>query len=239
MSEKQKIKLFCIPYVGSSAMIYSRWSKYLSNSIELYPVELAGRGRRFKDPFYNNIEEAVDDVFNMIKAESLDSEYAVFGHCTSALLAYEVCKKFNNLKEKLPIHIFFSARRPPYIKMKDKKLQDMSEKEIIEEMFTLDTTKQVFLHQERLSQFLPVWKADLNMYDNYCCADTSYDFATDITILAGKDDPIVNYSDSYSDLKEWENYTSGKCSIYEVTGDHLFIIEQREEVVKLINSILG
>lgn len=42
----KKVKLFCIPYAGGSASIYLRWKKYFKEQVEIYPIELAGRGKR-------------------------------------------------------------------------------------------------------------------------------------------------------------------------------------------------
>lgn len=37
--------------------MYAGFKKYLRKSIEINPVELAGRGMRFEEPFYENMEE--------------------------------------------------------------------------------------------------------------------------------------------------------------------------------------
>ena len=42
----EKINLFCLPYAGSSASVFFKWKKYLDEDIMLYPIELAGRGKR-------------------------------------------------------------------------------------------------------------------------------------------------------------------------------------------------
>lgn len=43
--------LFCLPYAGGSGTVYYRWSNYIAPSINLYPIELKGRGKRFKETF--------------------------------------------------------------------------------------------------------------------------------------------------------------------------------------------
>lgn len=62
-----RIKLFCLPYGGGSAYSYLKWKSNLADLIELCPVELAGRGKRFHEPYYSNIDEAVDDVYKQIE----------------------------------------------------------------------------------------------------------------------------------------------------------------------------
>ena len=67
----EKIKLFCIPYAGGSAGIYSKWNGHISKFIEVCPVELPGRGKRFSEPLCNSIKQMVDDVFKGIRVASL------------------------------------------------------------------------------------------------------------------------------------------------------------------------
>lgn len=61
------MKLFCIPYAGGSEVIYYKWKRYLNSSIYLEPIELKGRGKRFNEDFYENLEEAVEDILGNIK----------------------------------------------------------------------------------------------------------------------------------------------------------------------------
>lgn len=80
------MKLFCIPYAGSSASIYSQWSSELGGIAEIIPVELAGRGRRIYDPLYRSFEEAVEDVTSIIVQQLNENPYAIFGHSLGQFL---------------------------------------------------------------------------------------------------------------------------------------------------------
>lgn len=44
-----KLNLFCLPYSGASAMVYSRW-RQPPDWLEVRPVELPGRGARLGEP---------------------------------------------------------------------------------------------------------------------------------------------------------------------------------------------
>lgn len=77
----KQIKLFTIPYAGGSSVVFQEWKKYFDNEIELIPIELAGRGKRFNNPLYNTLEEAVDDVLKQIQSCLVPGDdYALFGH---------------------------------------------------------------------------------------------------------------------------------------------------------------
>ena len=49
MNDKEEIRLLLLPYAGGSGLLYSRWSKYLDKHIKMVPIELPGRGLRFKE----------------------------------------------------------------------------------------------------------------------------------------------------------------------------------------------
>ena len=82
--------LFCLPYAGGSEVAYYKWKKYLHPSIELIPIELKGRGKRFNEIFYESLEEAVDDIFENIKDKIINNDYAIYGHSMGSLLSYEL-----------------------------------------------------------------------------------------------------------------------------------------------------
>lgn len=66
-----------------------------------------GRGKRFNEPFYNSLEEAVDDIFNNIQGKIGEEDYAIYGHSMGSLLAYELYYKIIGMGLKKPKHIFF------------------------------------------------------------------------------------------------------------------------------------
>ena len=59
-------------------------------NIQIEPIRLKGRGSRFGEDFYENLEEAVNDIFMNIKNKIIDNEYAIFGYSMGSLLAYEL-----------------------------------------------------------------------------------------------------------------------------------------------------
>src|ERR1700726_1837203 len=47
-----RLRLFCFPYAGGSAMIFRTWQNGLPTEVEVCPVELPGRGTRLTErPF--------------------------------------------------------------------------------------------------------------------------------------------------------------------------------------------
>ncbi|MFH4077473.1 thioesterase domain-containing protein, partial [Acinetobacter baumannii] len=75
-----KIKLFCFHHAGGSSSAYYNWKDYLNKDIEIIPIELAGRGKRLKVPVYTSMEEAVLDIYDLMKPNLDGSPFAIFGH---------------------------------------------------------------------------------------------------------------------------------------------------------------
>ena len=140
------IKLFCLPYAGSSAMLYMKWKKLFEPWIELSPVECAGRGKRFSAPLYQTFEEAVDDVFPLISKEIDETPYAIFGHSLGGLIAYELCHKLSELSYPNPQHVFFSGiQAPQHVNEKGKSIHQLMEAEFKTEILKLEGTPKKFL----------------------------------------------------------------------------------------------
>jgi surfactin synthase thioesterase subunit len=227
-------RLFCVPYAGGSATIYKKWKPYLADSIELIPIELAGRGARMMDPLYSEVKDAVADIFEIIK-HKIDTPYAFFGHSMGALLVYELTRTIreNGLRE--PEHLFFSGRGVPNIRpIKDKNYHLLDDEEFKGRLLELGgTPKEFFEHPELMEVFLPLLRNDFRL------ASVSYEdrevvpFQCDITVLVGKDEEI-----SASRLVHWKDHTTGQCTIEMFNGGHFFIHDEFQQVSSIINTKL-
>lgn len=231
----RKIKLICIPYAGGSMQIYKSWNRYLNNSIELNSVELAGRGRRFSEPRYENMEAAVNDVYKKVRPLIQDSEYSVFGHSMGSIIVYELLNRLRDDGLHNPEHAFFSGRYPPFTKKNKPNLHDAPLEVFIEEIKKLGgTSKELLENVDFVNFFIPILRADYKIIESYSSLQKNTKFEFDISVLSGKQDEDMEDKD----LEMWQTCTSGKCSIYKFDGGHFFINEKIEDIVKIINSVL-
>jgi len=236
MSKKEKIKLLLLPYAGGSGLFYSHWSKYIDEHIILTPVELPGRGLRFKEPLCENLDKAIDIIFESVKAEIEDCKYAFFGYCVGTVMVYELFKRIvdNNLRE--PSNCILCAHPAPNIPKKDKQLKDTSDEELIEEWLRGSRiSKEDFNDKEYLKSFFKVWKSDCIMMDNYRFSYPIYKFNCDLTLISGKED---TYFASAELVDEWKNFLNGNCNKYVVDGSHDFLKTNESAVIDVINKVL-
>ncbi|PEC24139.1 thioesterase [Bacillus thuringiensis] len=228
------MKLFCLPYAGGSAVVYSKWTKKLEDFIELYPVELAGRGKRFNEPFYDSMEDAVNDIFNQIK-DHLNQTYAFFGHSMGSLLVYELCQKIKKMGYPEPSHIFFSGREAPQTVKDEYTVYDLPDEEFIKYVFHYGGMPESFLENKMLLDiFIPILKADFKIVETYQYIEKDFNLNCDFSILSGEKDQKLDFAN----LKGWEKFTIGNCTYFTFEGGHFYINEDIENTIACINKQL-
>jgi surfactin synthase thioesterase subunit len=230
-----RVKLFCLPYAGGSVMVYSKWQKYLHDSVDTCPLELSGRGRRFEEPFYNNIEEAVSDLYQSIQDQLDNAPYVFFGHSMGSLLVYELIFKIRENKRREPLHTFISGKNPPHITENNRKLHKLPDREFMEEIIKLGgTPNEILKEPELLSLVIPILKADYKLLETYQWTPKNDNINCGLTVFGGTEDADVNIKD----LAEWRQYTSREFNLYQFGGGHFFINEKTADIVEIINQTL-
>lgn len=236
----KRIKLFCLPYAGGSARsIYNSWREHLNPTIELIPVELAGRGSRIDEDLYIHPEEAINDVLDNIRDEirSGDCDYAIFGHSMGSILAYKVIERINELELRTPIHAFFSGRRAPHCpSVRPKPYAKMNNLEIENEIKLLGGTPPEFFEYPELKKFfMPIFKSDFKTADMFVEESDLIAFDHDISVLIGKEEHV-----STQEALEWKHVTNKNCYVEYFEGEHFFLLDpdQGKAVIDTINTCL-
>ncbi|MCM3598087.1 thioesterase domain-containing protein [Metabacillus idriensis] len=227
----EQVILFCLPYAGSSASIYYKWNKYLDDSILLHPIELKGRGKRIKEPFYNSIEEAIEDVYTQVKP-FIDRPFSFYGHSMGSVLVYELCCKLKREQNQSPKNIFVSGRKAPQCTNKSNKIHLFDDEDFKNEIRKLGgTPEEIIQNEEYFNFFKPVIRADYKIIEEYKYQREDFKLDCNIMVLNGKEDNITE-----KELFSWQELTSKECEILHFEGGHFFINDHTEEVVKVINN---
>ncbi|MDO4535723.1 MAG: thioesterase domain-containing protein [Clostridium perfringens] len=226
--------LFCLPYAGGSEGIYFNWNKYLDSSISLYPISLKGRTKRFNEELYNTLEEEIEDIYENIKDIASKDDYVLYGHSMGSLLAYELYYKLIKEGIKKPKHIFFSGYGAPNLVENNDDIHTLADKEFVDKLIKLGgTPKEVIENKELLELCIPILRSDFKILNSYVYSEKDSKIGCDISVFNGKEDTITN-----DELLGWKELSSGNCNIYEFDGDHFFINENAESIIKTINDIL-
>lgn len=230
-----KIKLFCFPYAGGSAVIFSKWKQYLDTRIELVPVELAGRGKRIHESLYEDVPEVIEDVYQIVRKAINGGPYALFGHSMGGMISYQLSQKLRENNYPTPQHIFFSGRSAPHVKRSDeKKYHLLGEEEFRKEVITLGgTPPEFFDHPELLEVFLPLLKNDFKLAESDIHNGEIHPLDCSITVFLGKGEDLTT-----EQCDGWKKHTKKMCTIHYFEGEHFFINNETEQIVTLINDTL-
>ncbi len=234
----RKLRLFCFPYAGGSAVVYNKWQELLDKNIRLCPVELAGRGKRIADPFYNSVEETAEDIIKIIRYDLMHSAFAFFGHSLGAIIAYRVSQKLKEKRMPEPVHVFFSGRGAPHIKRSDKKpYHTLPDDEFKERILDLGgTPREFFEHPELLEILVPLLKSDFRNSWEYVHPKEPNPLNCNITVFTGTTEDLKP-----EQIEGWQEHTKGECTRHCLEGGHFFLNSQenRETMLGIINETLA
>lgn len=227
--------LLCLPYAGGSEFIYNKWKCHLDKSINLYAIQLKGRGKRFNEAFYESLVEAVDDIFNNIKDKIYDNDYALYGHSMGSLLAYELYYKIISMKFRKPKHIFFSGYKAPCIIREREYTYTLPDDEFTKEVMRLGGTPQEVMNNKELLQiFLPIIRSDFRMLETYNYEKKEEKIECDVSILNGKQDSI-----NLEEILAWKNHVCRGFKVFNFEGNHFFINNNVANITSIINTTLN
>ena len=229
---KAKLRLFCFPHVGASSAVYRNWLPLLDERVELCAIELPGRGRRFGEKLFTDLQDLVFAMQVEIQSQQ-DMPYAFLGHSMGSLVAFEWARLIRHSSLPMPRLLILSAFGGPHLKsVQAKRLHLLPDAELIAEIERLQgTPEQVLKHQELMALLLPMIRADLQMVETYRY-EAQEPLETPMLVLGGDADPEVEASR----LKAWKEQSAGPFECHFFSGDHFYIQSNKEEVLKKINQ---
>ncbi|MBI6550429.1 thioesterase II family protein [Xenorhabdus lircayensis] len=106
------VQLVFLHHAGGSCFSYMELAHKLSGFIEVYCMELAGRGTRASEPFQTDAEKVLSDILASIKRLRLgeDKPLLLFGHSMGAELAYQVAHRLECEAPEKKVALIISAR---------------------------------------------------------------------------------------------------------------------------------
>jgi len=228
-----KLRLFCFPYAGGAALIYSNWFKSLPPQVEVCPIQLPGRGSRVLEKLFTRMEPLVEAVARELRP-LLDKPFAFFGHSMGAAISFEVARLLRREGAALPVHLFVSGRSAPQLHKPQRHAYKLPEAELIEELRRLKgTPAEVLEHPELMQVVLPLVRADFEVIQTYtAAAEPPLDIP--LTAFGGLMDDDV----SREDLEAWRAQTTRAFSLRMLPGDHFYLTTNQQLLLPLLSQEL-
>lgn len=228
-SARAAVRLFCLPYAGGAAAVFRAWSDNLPPEIELWAIELPGRGTRRGEPAASRIAELVPPIVSALRP-MIDRPFAVFGHSMGAVLGFEVVRALQadwNLKAA---RLFVSAHGAPQLPRSAPPMHHLPDDELIEKLRELSGTPDEILNDtEMMKILLPCLRKDFEAAETYALL-TGARLACPVSAYGGLSDKTVEPEE----LEAWREQTSGAFSRRMFPGGHFFIHSAADHVIPAI-----
>lgn len=230
---ERRLRLFCFPFAGGGAQTYRTYSQLLPEGVEVCPVQLPGRERRFGEPALTSIDETVDCMLPIMR-QLVELPYVVLGHSLGALLGFELVRRMQAAALPLPAHLVVSGHRGPQLPDPDPPIHGLPDDEFIAELSQLNgTPSEVFESPELVELMLPLLRADFAAAETYRYTE-GQPLTCPITALGGDLDPLV----SVTEIEGWRMQTSAAFNHHILQGDHFFFQQSQTQFIHILNNVL-
>lgn len=229
---KKNIPVYCVPFAGGSAYSFSAWKNVTPKGLAFNGLELPGHGKRVREPLLTNYSDMVDDLMEQVEIP-VDLPYVIYGHSLGALLAYHIVQRIQERGDKLPMYLVVSGRRGPSVELTNREKYKLPQKEFFN-MLKRDSAcpREVLEDPEMLEYFEPILRADYEASETYVHPETPM-LRVPILAMVGDDEEAT-----LEELKAWQVETSTPIVVKQFQGNHFFIFDKKEKVMRLLARTL-
>jgi surfactin synthase thioesterase subunit len=227
----KKINLFCLPFAGGSKYSYRGYARYASDDLNVIPIELPGRGTRFKDALLKDAHKMAEDVLNQIRP-LLNKPYAIYGHSMGTLIGYLLTRRI--LEEGLPQpgYLVFTGCGGPSVKYDEPIRYLLPRDEFLAKIRELGGCPEEILQDENMMLFFePILRSDFQVVETFEYKKEE-PFDIPILVMIG-----LNEKATYEQALAWQEETTAAVEVRQFPGKHFFIFDFEWEIMKAISKL--
>ncbi|QNM94645.1 thioesterase II family protein [Chitinimonas koreensis] len=224
------IRLLCFHHAGGAALAYRGWAARMPAFVEVCPVQLPGRGNRYREAPLRSAEALVPALLAAL-APLLDKPLALFGHSMGAGLAFAVAAELER-RGRAPLHLFAAGRRPPLAHYATA-LHRLGDAELADYLRALGGTPEIVFEEAELRETVfQLLRADLELNDGLLAAGPLA--RVPISALGGRDDGQV----PLAALDAWRGLTLGRFERRLFDGGHFFVRDSETALIQHLSTTL-
>jgi medium-chain acyl-[acyl-carrier-protein] hydrolase len=228
-----RLRLFCFPYAGGSASIYRPWSNDLAPDVEVWPVQLPGRGSRLGEPAFTRLPPLLHALADVLRPH-LKRPFAFFGHSMGALIGFELARLLRRDHGVEPVHLIVSGRSAPQLAVEDLPGPELPDDRFLQELRQRYGSPQPELEDpELLELMLPTLRADVAACRHYFYTPEP-PLTCPVTAFGGLLDREVDRTR----LEAWREQTSSRFAVRMLPGDHFFLLTDRPLFLRALSQEL-
>lgn len=222
--------LYCFPHSGGSAGEYVRWGRDLPGT-QVYGIGLPGRAGRAAEPALTRLDDLVNALLD---ATSFAAPYVLFGHSLGALVAYEVTRELAARGRPLPERLVVSAFAAPHLPRDAPRLHERPDAELAAALIDRygGIPRQVARDPELMALFLPAFRADLTLLENYVHRPGA-PVPVPIEVFGGDTDVVTA-----DQLRLWSRHSSVSTRLRLFRGGHFYFRDDSEPLLSALDALL-
>jgi medium-chain acyl-[acyl-carrier-protein] hydrolase len=228
-----RLRLFCFPYAGGGATIYSAWPRFLPPEVEVVAVQPPGREARIGEKAYGDLAQLVDAMHPQLLPH-LDKPFAFYGHSNGGLMAFELARTLRRTGGPMPRHLFVGGRPAPQLDVEEEKIHALPHDEFLAALRRFaGTPEEILQNQEIMELIEPLLRADFSLGETYAYTpEPPLDLP--VSAYGGVRDEEVDPDE----VEAWREQTSAGFQVTMFEGDHFFVNGNRAEVLREISQEL-
>lgn len=227
-------RLFCLPYAGGAASVFRLWPAALPPTVEVWALQLPGRGSRFREAPCSSLSAMVERIADALRGE-LDLPYALFGHSMGAVVAFELARELRRRRAPGPRLLVVSGHQAPQLPDPDPPFSHLDDAAFLREVQERydGIPPEVAAEAELLELLLPVLRADVKALEAYAFAPGEpLDCA--FSCFGGETDRHV----TRADLEAWGEHSVAGARVRTFAGGHFFVESARDDVLRALSADL-
>lgn len=213
-----RLRLFCFPYAGGGASIFRNWGAEMPPHVEVRAIQLPGRENRVRENPFTTMPPLVEALALALQPFT-DKPFIFFGHSVGALICFELARYLRNQRLPGPIHLLISGCSAPHTPNPSPHMHHLPDPVLMDMLRQLQGTPPSVLQNIELMQLLlPVFRADLTLYETYSYVPEP-PLDCSISAFGGLEDPNA----TRDMLAAWDQQTQKAFAISMLPGGHFFL----------------
>lgn len=233
-----RLRLFCFPYAGGGASVYSTWARGLPAEIEVVAVQPPGRESRLMEPPFGDLHALVAAMHPALLPH-MDRPFAFYGHSNGGRMAFELARALRRTGGPMPLHLFVGGVPAPQMEDDEPPIHDLPHDEFIAALRRYaGTPEEILQNAEIMELVMPLLRADFRMSDTYVYTPEP---PLDVPLSAyggTRDDEVPA-----SHVEAWGEMTSSAFQYRLLPGGHFFVNEERalllQDIARELRALVG
>lgn len=229
-----RLRLFCFPYAGGGATVFSSWPRGLPPEVEVVAVQPPGREARIGETPIPDLAKLVEAMHPELLPHLGEKPFAFYGHSNGGLMAFELARTLRRTGGPMPRHLFIGGRPAPQLELHEEMIHALPHDEFLAALRRFaGTPEEILANAEIMELIEPVIRADFSLGETYRW-NPEPPLDLPISAYAGEKDEEV----SPDQVEAWREQTTREFRFARFPGDHFFLNVDRAMVLQELSREL-